>query len=157
MAVNTIYTNNSALAFRAVSDDLQKPFTDGAPIVTKPIDTVENIVSSTVDSFIPESADEETKKSHKTAIRVGSTVLVLSVLGALLNPRFLTKLSNKFQKWSTKAGNKAQVKDSKFYKSGQKILEKTGEVLNFSNNFNTIKDEGFKWLCEKVKFMKKPH
>lgn len=129
-------------------------------IVTKPIDTVENFVNTTVDTFIPESQDEETKKSHKTAIRVGSTVLVLSAFVAIFNPKFLTKFSNKLKTWSVKASNKANSNDNfigKICKAGQNFLDKSSKILNFSNNINTIKDEGFKWLCVKSRFMKKPH
>ena len=43
--------------------------------------------------------DEEKKKSHKTMIRVGSTVLVLSAIVTLLNPKFS---SNLIQKLKTK-------------------------------------------------------
>ena len=49
-------------------------------IITKPIEKVETVINNTVDSFVKEPKDEEKKKSHKTAITAGSTVLVLSAL-----------------------------------------------------------------------------
>ena len=81
------YRNYSPCSFRANEQG-------GLNIVTKPIDKVENIVNNTVDTFVPESQNEEKKKSHKTAIRVGSTVLVLSAIVALLNPKFSSSLVN---------------------------------------------------------------
>ncbi len=158
MAISGNYINNS-FNFRA-SDKKETPENAMSQIVTKPIEQVENIVNTTVDTFVPESSDEETKKSHKTAIKVGSTVLVLSAFVALLNPKFLTRFSNKLKTLSAKAGNKAKINGdftSKIYSSGQKFLDSTSKVLNFTNNINTIKDEGFKWLCVKSRFMKKPH
>lgn len=158
MTVSGNYVNNSLL-FRA--SDLADAQEKSTPqIIKKPIEQVENIVNTTVDTFVPESEDEEKKKSHKTAIRVGSTVLVLSAFVALINPKFLSRFSNKLKTLSAKAGSKAQVKDdflSKMYSYGQKVLDGTGKVLNFTNNINTIKDEGFKWLCVKSRFLKKPH
>lgn len=61
-------------------------------IITKPIEKVETVINNTVDSFVKEPKDEEKKKSHKTAITAGSTVLVLSALIALFNPKFSGRL-----------------------------------------------------------------
>ncbi len=132
----------------------------GLNIVTKPIDKVENIVKTTVDSFVPESEDEEKKKSHKTAIRVGSTVLVLSAIVALLNPRFSSTLVNKLKTKSTKAGNKAKV-DNTIWGLWNKIKEKTlngiTNTIQVLNNGNTFKDEMFQKLCNKTPFTRKIH
>ena len=140
------------------------PFKDsmakGAVVITKPIEQVENIVNNTVDTFVPQSQNEETKKSHKTAIKVVSTVLVLSAIIPFLNPKFSSKLINKMKTASAKY--KAQGKNSnsimgKIYRTGEKILYEGAKILNFTNNYNPMKDEGFKWLCNKSKFLKKPH
>ena len=64
------------------------------PILAKPINTVETAINNTVDTFVKQPEDEEKKKSNKTAITVGSTVLVLTGLVALLNPKFSGKLVN---------------------------------------------------------------
>ena len=132
----------------------------GLNIVKKPIDKVENIVNNTVDTFVPESQDEEKKKSHKTAIRVGSTILVLSAFVALLNPKFSSSLVNKLKTKSTKAANKAKV-DSSFWGKWNKIKEKflngLTNTIQVLNNGNSVKDELFKKLCNKTLLTKSIH
>ena len=132
----------------------------GLNIVTKPIDKVENIVNNTVDTFVPESQNEEKKKSHKTAIRVGSTVLVLSAIVALLNPKFSSSLVNKLKTKSTKAANKAKVDNSfwgKWNKAKEKLLKGLTNTIQILNNGNSVKDELFQKLCNKTSFTKKIH
>lgn len=132
----------------------------GLDIVTKPIDKVENIVNNTVDTFVPESKSEEKKNSHKTAIRVGSTVLVLSAIVALLNPKFSSALVNKLKTKSTKAGNKAKVDNSimgKWNKAKQKFLTGLTNTIQVLNNANSVKDELFQKLFAKTSFTKKIH
>ena len=130
------------------------------PIITKPIDKVESIVTNTVDTFVPESQNEEKKKSHKTMIRVGSTVLVLSAIVAIFNPRFSSALVNKLKTKSTSAGNKARV-DNSFWGKWNKIKEKflTGitHTIQVLNNLNSAKDELFQKLCSKTSATKKLH
>ena len=129
-------------------------------IVTKPIDKVENIVNNTVDTFVPESQDEEKKKSHKTAIRVGSTVLVLSAIVALLNPKFSSNLVNKLKTKSTNAANKARLDNSflgKWNKAKEKFLKGLTNVIQVLNNSNSVKDELFQKLCNKTSFTKNIH
>ena len=132
----------------------------GLDIVTKPIDKVENIVNNTVDTFVPEQKNEEKKNSHKTAIRVGSTVLVLSAFVALLNPKFSSSLVNKLKTKSTKAGNKARVDNSfwgKWNKGKEKLLKGLTNTIQVLNNANSVKDELFQKLCNKTSFTKKIH
>ena len=147
------YNNHHSISFRGEEQG-------GLNIVTKPIDKVENIVQNTVDSFVPESENEEKKKSHKTAIRVGSTVLVLSAIVALLNPRFSSSLVNKLKTKSTKAGNKARV-DNTIWGAWNKIKEKclngVTNTIQVLNNGNTFKDEMFQKLCGKTALTKKMH
>ncbi len=119
--------------------------------LAKPIDTVSRTIENTVDTFIPETS-EETKKSNKKAIIAGSSALVITGLVALLNPKFSSKLINKLKNASNNAGNK--LKDSKesylkskFHETTQKALNSGVKVLEFSNNVNSAKDVGFKWLC----------
>lgn len=121
-------------------------------IVTKPIDKVETIVNNAVDTFTPEIHDEEKKKSHKTAIRVGSTVLVIGGLMALLNPKFSSKHIEKIKTASAKMGTKVNSSDEftgKLYKRAENILGRTAKILDFANNFNSAKDSFFKKLCTK--------
>ena len=130
------------------------------PIITKPIDKVESIVNNTVDTFVPEPQSEEKKKSHKTMIRVGSTVLVLSAFVALLNPRFSSALVNKLKTKSTNAGNKARVDNSfwgKWNKAKEKYLNGVTNIIQVLNNLNSAKDELFQKICSKISVTKKAH
>lgn len=156
----------------------------GAKVLTRPIEQVENLVTNTVDSFVSEEEqNEEQKKSKKLGIKVASTVGVLGALVMLLNPKFLGSMSTKLKTLAAEADKQSKVNGSvmsKIYKFGQNTLEKFSKGLNVLNNLNTSKDEGFKWLCtvnkdfskikndtlrkfmEKldrgfVKFMRKPH
>ena len=132
----------------------------GLDIVTKPIDKVESIVNNTVDSFVPESQNEEKKNSHKNAIRVGSTVLVLSAIVALLNPKFSSSLVNKLKTKSTKAANKAKVDNSfwgKWNKGKEKVFNGMTNLIQILNNANSFKDEMFQKLCNKTLFTRKIH
>ena len=127
-------------------------------LVTKPIDTVESAVSTVTDTFEPE--DEDKKKSYKTAIRVGSTVLVLASLVAIINPKFSSKLVEKLKTKSARAANKAKTNDSlsgkwnKFKNITYNGIVKTVQIMN---NGNSAKDAGFKWMCSKVGFMGNIH
>ena len=152
---NTNYYNNYnvKVPFRANEQG-------GLDIVTKPIDKVESFLNNTVDTFVPESQDEEKKKSHKNAIRVGSTVLVLSAIVALLNPKFSSSLVNKLKTKSTKAANKAKV-DNSFWGTWNKVKGKffdgTSNIIQILNNGNSVKDELFQKLCNKTSVTKKIH
>ena len=147
------YRNYSPVPFKAKEQG-------GLDIVTKPIDKVEHIVNNTVDTFVPEPKSEEKKNSHKTAIRVGSTVLVLSAIVALLNPKFSSTLVNKLKTKSTKAANKAKVTNSfwgKWNKIKEKFLNGLTNTIQILNNGNSVKDELFQKLCNKTPFTKSIH
>lgn len=156
----SIVNNNSNSLNSYIRPAFKANEQSGLNIITKPIDKVENIVNSTVDTFVPESQDEEKKKSHKTAIRVGSTVLVLSAIVALLNPKFSSNLVNKLKTKSTKAGNKARIDNSivgAWNKVKEKSLNGLTNVIQVLNNLNSIKDELFQKLCNKTSVTKKIH
>lgn len=130
------------------------------PIITKPIEKVENIVNNTVDVFVPETKNEEKKKSHKNMIRVGSTVFVLSAFVLLLNPKFSSGLINKLKKQTTNAGNKAKFDNSlsgKWNKVKATVLQGITNTIQVINNANSSKDEIFKKLCAKTSVTKKVH
>lgn len=147
--INRPYSYNDRLTFK-----------EGDPnrILAKPINKVENIVNNTVDTFVKtENVDEEKKKTHKTAILVGSSVFVISGLVALLNPKFSNKLFNKMKVAAQKAGNKAEADKGfkgKLYRGTQKALDNTAQFLQFTNTINNAKDKGFKWLCTEEKTFK---
>ena len=129
-------------------------------IVTRPIDTVENTINSALDTFVPEPKDEEKKKSYKNAVRVGSTVLVLSTIVALLNPKISSKLIEKLKTKTVKAKNDSKnegaIKGS-WNKFKQITLTGLLKFIQIVNNGNSAKDEGFKILCSKLSILKKPH
>lgn len=120
-----------------------------APLA-KPIETVSKTIESSVDAFVPEG--EKKKKSYKKAITVGSSVLVVSGLVALLNPKFSSKFITKLKNASESAGKRIESSKndylkSKFHQASKKTLDWGVRTLEFSNNINSAKDVGFKWLC----------
>ena len=124
-------------------------------ILAKPIEKVTNTIEGAVDTFVPTS-EEKKKKSTKTAIAVGSSVLVLSTIVALLNPRYSAKLSKKLSNWQTKAGTKAEKSNKgPLYKGFSKAIGWSLKGLEFSNNFNTGKDVLFKEFCTSQKSFNK--
>lgn len=150
------YSMNSSqygrpVQFRADGNSVTK-------LVTKPIDTVESAVSTVTDTFEPQ--DEEKKKSYKTAIRVGSTVLVLGTIVALVNPKFSSKIVEKLKTKAAEAAHKAKTNDSitgKWNKVKNVTYDGIVKVVQIMNNGNSAKDAGFKWLCSKAGFMKGIH
>lgn len=120
-----------------------------APLA-KPIETVSKTIENTVDTFVPQS--EKEKKSNKKAIAVASSVLVITGLVALINPKNSSKLMKKLKNMSHSANSKLENSknsfiESKFHKATKKSLDFSIRTLEFSNNFNSAKDVGFKWLC----------
>lgn len=130
----------------------------GIEIIKKPIDMVDNTINKTVDTFIKPDEDEKKRKSNKKAIYAGSTVLVLSGLVMLLNPKSSGKIIGKLKQWSQTAENKAKNNKSfvgKIYSSGQKFLNKCAGLLEFSNNINSFKDYAFQNICTAEKTFSK--
>lgn len=153
--INSFHRLGNNISFRGDEQQQSK-----IPIITKPIDKVESIVNNTVDTFVPEPKSEEKKKSHKTMIRVGSTVLVLSAFVALLNPKFSSALVNKLKTKSTNAGNKAKFDNSfwgKWNKFKEKSLNGITNTIQVLNNLNSAKDEFVQKLCSKTTITKKVH
>lgn len=147
--------NNPNIYSRYVNFSAVSP--EAPEIIAKPIEKVETVISNTVDSFVKEPENEEKRKSHKAAIAAGSSVLVISSLVALLNPRFSGKFLNKLKNLSHKASinvqkNKNDIVKSKFYQTSEKVLKKVFDIFQFTNTANACKDLGFKWLCTAEKF-----
>ena len=113
-----------------------------APLA-KPIEIVQKHAEKAADAFTPEIKDNKKKKVRNTAIAAGSAALVLGGVVALSNPKFSSRLMEKLK---TMQG-----------KNGGKFWETTIKALEFTNNINSMKDQGFKWICNKTKFLKKPH
>ena len=141
--------------FRA-TDTVVKPDS----ILAKPIEKVSNIIEGSVDTFVPANEEEKKKKSNKTAITVASSVLVLSTLVAVLNPRYSATLSKKLSSWKAKTGAKIDTTKksfvtNKFYKALSGGLNWGLKTLEFSNNFNSAKDLIFKDFCTRKKSFNK--
>ena len=141
-------------------------FKEAAAPLAKPIEKVETAINNTVDTFVKPPEDNEKKKSNKTAINVASTVLVLTAMVALLNPKFSGKLVNRMKTMSSEANaklekNKGNFVKTKFYKASEKTLGKVADFLQFTNTMNGWKDIGLKKLCTEIKGIKtvmaKPH
>ncbi len=120
-----------------------------APLA-KPIETVSKTIENTVDTFVPQS--EKKKKATKNAIAVGSTVVVITGLVALLNPKYSSKFVSKLKNLSHSTGsklekNKNNVIKSNFHKTTKKALDFSIRTLEFTNNINSAKDIYFKKLC----------
>lgn len=116
-------------------------------LLSKPINKVSEKIENLADTFVKPPEDEKNKKARKTAIAVGSSVLVLTSLIALLNPKYSSK-------WITKLRTK-QGRLNRGTKS--KLIGGTIKTLEYVNNFNSIKDIWFQKLCNKTSFTRKPH
>ena len=157
MSMGNYYSMNNSTYFKTPSFKNTQQVEEDKPVLAKPIEKVGAAVNNTVDSFVQKSENEEKKQSNRTAITVGSSVLVLSAIVAMLNPKFSGKFINKMKTWSTKAGtkvdkNKNDFIKSKFYAGVSKILKNVVDAFQFTNSLNASKDVGFKWLCTAEKF-----
>jgi len=118
-----------------------------APL-SAPIEAVNKIIEKPLDILIEKPVDEKSRKKRKKAITVTSSIIVLSGLVALLNPKFSGKTLVKVQKLYHEAAEKlAKNKDNKTLKFTTKVYEKMMQGLEFTNNFNSAKDVWFKRLC----------
>lgn len=142
--LNSNYAYRSYPNFRAESNP--------AETQERPIDKLEKPIEKLV-----ERVDEEKQKPHnRTAMAVGSSVLGLSVLVALLNPRVSSKLIENLKSVQLKSKQKlAQSKGSfvstKFYKSVTATLNWTSRFVSSINNVNSVKDTYYKQLCTEEK------
>ena len=137
------------LSFQGVENAVEAP-------LSAPIDTVKKTIEDSVDSFSGKIEEEKKKKTNKKAIAVGSSVAVLTALVAVFNPKYSPKLIAKMKNFSYRAGEKVkQSKNnylaSKFHKTCKKIADWTMRTLQFTNNINSAKDIGYKWLCYEKK------
>ena len=96
--MTTVYNSNynAMLAFNAKSN-----------ILNKPIENVQTVIETGVDTFISQPNESEKKKKiKKRAIAATSSVLVLGTLTMLLNPRSSVKFSNYIKNLREKIGTK---------------------------------------------------
>ncbi len=126
---------------------------DRKNILNKPIQNVQNVIETGVDTFIDTSKeDERRKKIKKRAIAASSTVLVVSAMTLLLNPRSSSKLGKKLQELQNKtklkiSQNKGNSLKTTFYKYWNNTLSAFEKGGNFYFNLNSGKDWAWDALC----------
>lgn len=139
--------NNSSLVFstkNTSANEKEKQNSQTVPIVQKTIEDSVEIISQKLG---------EEKKSNKKAIAVGTSVLFLSTMVAVLNPKYSKKLIKKLNNWQNNLAVRLEQNKSKNTFSGKvqrnvaKTIDWTMRTLQFSNNINSLKDIYFKKLC----------
>ena len=106
---------------------------------------------------LAEKIEEEKKKKHnQKALAVGGSVIGLSLLVALFNPRFSTKLIEKLKTARLNTGKRLERSKNSFiktnfYKVTAKAADWSAHFLSWINNFNSVKDTYFKRICTEKK------
>lgn len=105
-----------------------------------------------IDAFVKKIDEEKEKKHNKKAIAVTSSVIGISLLVTLFNPRVSKSLLEKLKNSQLKFDNKIKTgKDSfiksKFYKFIEKAYGKGVKFFAYIQNINSVKDTYFKRLC----------
>ncbi len=119
---------------------------------SKPVQNSDNLV----EKFVQKVDEEKEKRHNKKAIAVGSSVLGLSVLVAVFNPKFSSKLVERLKTFRVKNIKKADSvnKESfsaKFHNGISKVTNKLINFVSWTNNFNSVKDTYYKKLCTEEK------
>ncbi len=109
-----------------------------------------------IDKLAQKVEDEKKKKHNRTAFAVGGTVLGLSILVAILNPRMSSTLIDKLRTLQYRAGrqvekNKGDFVKTKFYKFVSGAIRWCSRFLSYLNNVNSVKDTYYKQLCTEEK------
>lgn len=117
-----------------------------------PIDSLQTSIEQGIDTIAEKINEKKDKKSTKTAIAVGSSVVVLSGLLMLLNPRYSPKIMAKLKSLQQDASlklktNKDNYLKSKFYQGYKATVEGIAKGFNAICNFNSGKDIAFQYLC----------
>ena len=111
---------------------------------------------SPIDKIARRVDEEKQKKHNKTAFAVGGSVLGLSILVMIFNPRISPKLIEKLRLLQTKSKHQLEEsKDdflkSKFYQAVTKIINGFGRATSVISNLNSVKDTYYKQLCTEEK------
>lgn len=120
--------------------------------VATPISSIQASLENGVDSFATTLNEKKDKKSTKTAIAVGSTVVLLAGLLTVFNPRYSPKIMKKLKSLQQHAAaeiekNKDNYLKSKFYKGYKTSMEGIAKGFNAVCNFNSGKDVAFQYMC----------
>ena len=108
--------------------------------------------SISVDKIVTVIDEESKKKSNRVAFAVGGSVLGVTALATVLNPRTFNKLVPKIRLWTQSIKFKHQehghaVHFRKFSEKVVKTAEKAATFLEVGNNLNSAKDLYIKRLC----------
>ena len=151
MHLNSIELNNSINQHR-ISYCGENSY---APL-TKPINSIQRTIENSVETISEHVEDKPDKKSNKILARVISSVLVLSGLVLVLNPKYSSKLIEKLKSVQNSVSSNFQKGDprslkGRFYRTSANILNGILKIAQFTNNINSGKDLCIKWLCTKEK------
>lgn len=136
-----------------INQNSQLSFTSkGESSVATPVPSIQTSIEQGVDSFATKINEKKDKKSTKTAIAVGSSVVLLSGLVALFNPRYSPKIMAKLKTLQQQAAieiekNRNNYFKSKFYKGYKASMEGIAKGFNAVCNFNSGKDVAFQYMC----------
>ena len=105
-----------------------------------------------IDTIVKKVDEEKEKKHNKKAIAVTGSVIGISLLMAMFNPRYSTKLMEKLKASQLRVSDKIKTsKDSfiksKFYNFILKMQNGFNKFFAYINNVNSVKDTYFKQLC----------
>lgn len=142
--MTTVYNSNynSMLSFNAKKK-----------ILDKPIENVQTVLESGVDTFISKPNESEKKKKiKKRALAATSSVLVIGTLTMLLNPRSSSKINKYLNNLREKIGSKIKTQNEDTFKN--KVLKFWNKTLsgvekggNVYFNLNSGKDWAWDALC----------
>lgn len=136
-----------------INQNSQLSFTSkGESSVATPVPNLQTSLEQGVDSFATKINEKKDKKSTKTAIAVASSVLLLSGLVTIFNPRYSPKIMAKLKSLQQQAAieiekNRNNYFKSKFYKGYKASMEGIAKGFNAVCNFNSGKDVAFQYMC----------
>lgn len=141
-----IYTNNNAINHRINFKSKDEN------TVAAPISSIQTTIEQGIDNFATKLNEKKDKKSTKTAIAVGSSVVLLAGLITILNPRYSPKIMEKLKALQLEASN--QIKNNKnnyiknkIYKGYKVAMDSIAKGFNVMCNFNSGKDVAFQYMC----------
>ncbi len=124
--------------------------------------SAQNNKPTPIDKITQRIEEEKKKKKNKTAFAVGGSVIGLSLLVTIFNPKMSSKLIEKLRTQQYKTvhnleKNKNDFLKSKFYSVLSNVTEWSSRALGSVNNVNSVKDTYYKHLCTEDKTFLKIH
>ncbi len=136
-----------------IDQNSQLNFTSkGNSSVAAPVQSLQTSLEQGVDNFATKINEKKDKKSTKTAIAVASSIVLLSGLVAIFNPRYSPKVMEKLKCLQQNAAaqiekSKGSYFKSKFYSGYKTVMEAIAKGFNAMCNFNSAKDVAFQYVC----------